>query len=46
MHPDEVEKVKKFGEFTKVVINREVMIAPRYVFYLFESRDNIVPGVL
>ena len=46
MHPADVQKVKKFGEFTRVIANREVMIAPRFVFYLFENRDSIVPGVL
>ena len=27
MHPEDVEKVKKFSDFTRVVVNRDVMIA-------------------
>lgn len=46
MHPYDVKKVKKFNDFTRVIVDREVMIAPRYVFYLFESLDDIIPGVL
>ena len=46
MHPEDVEKVKKFSDFTRVVVNRDVMIAHINQYYLFDSKEKIVPGVL
>jgi hypothetical protein len=38
--------VKKFGAFERVIIDKEIMIARRHIYYLHDSQENIVPGVL
>jgi hypothetical protein len=47
LHPqDQLDVIKKFGKFERVIINKEVMIARRHVYYLHDSPENIVAGVL
>ena len=43
---DRIDIAKKFGDFERVIITKDIMIARRHIYYLHESQDSIVPGVL
>ena len=46
LHDEDVARVKNFDRFERVIIDKEVMIAQRRLFYFHKSKDDIVPGVL
>lgn len=43
---DRKDIAKKFGAFERVIINKDVMIARRHIYYLHDSQESLVPGVL